>query len=106
MTTVPTDQSYLFHDAMIALYLRAKREVRYDAKWFLSMVVTQGGEQAAHQLLHARTPQYGFDKLWELGRLGLTVEWLVLQPEWCSLFSPAELQTARDRLAERGLVVV
>lgn len=35
-------------------------------------------------------------------RLDLTVEALVLQPKWATLFSEHELQTARKRLAEYG----
>jgi hypothetical protein len=41
-------------------------------------------------------------KLWEFKRLDLTVEALVLRPEWSLLFSEEERQIARKRLSDYG----
>src|SRR5206468_10560498 len=40
--------------------------------------------------------------LWERKRLDLSVEAVMLQPEWHPLFSDAEREIARRRLAEYG----
>jgi hypothetical protein len=88
-----------FHDAMIKeVYLRAKREVNYNAKTFLSMVVDKGGLETAKQLLGTPTASSGYYELARRGRLDLTVESLVLQPGWQGLFTETELHTAKQRL--------
>ena len=76
-----------FHDAMMNIYRRAKSEVDYNATRFLRMVGEQGGHQAALTLLHSPDVSEGYTALWELGRLDLTVEALILQPEWQELFT-------------------
>ena len=93
-----------FHTAMILVYVKAKQEAGYDAKAFLSMVAEHGGEATAHRLL-AEPLQPGFTELWLRKRLDLTMEYLVLRPEWQSLFSEAELAEARRRLVEHGMVI-
>jgi hypothetical protein len=88
-----------FHDAMLKdVYLRAKREVGYNAKAFLSMTVDRGGWQTAKQLLATPVPSAGYLALAQRGRLDLTVETLVLKPEWRALFTQVELDVARQRL--------
>ena len=42
----------------------------------------------------------GFAKLWELGRLDLSVEALVLKDEYKELFSDQEREACRSRLKE------
>ncbi len=44
----------------------------------------------------------GYAALWERKRLDLTVEALILRPEWLELFSELEREIARQRLAEYG----
>ena len=91
-----------FHRAMLSIYERAKRECRYSPNLFLSMVGERGGLGAARALLRARTVSDGFTRLWELGRLDLSVEALILQDEWHPLFSDEERAIARERLREMG----
>ena len=47
--------------------------------------------------------QREFDRLARAGKLGLTVEFLVLRPEFGRLFSPTERGIARRRLVESGM---
>ena len=47
----------------------------------------------------------GFTRLWELRRLDLTVEAVVLRPEFASLFTPDERAVARQRLDSVGFAV-
>ena len=51
------------------------------------MVVERGGLLTARYLLHAPTVSEGYAALWERKRLDLTVEAMILQPEWHALFS-------------------
>jgi hypothetical protein len=89
-----------FHTAMIEeVYRAALRKHHYSAKLFLEMVGRDGGSQTAKNLLASMAPQYGFTELWERGGLDSTMEHLVLQAKWRSLFSQAELQEAEKRLS-------
>jgi len=91
-----------FHAAMIEVYVRAKAEAGYTASRFLTMVTDQGGYQAARTLLHASSVSDGYTALWELKRLDLTVEAVILKPEWHDLFSEEERNIARERLTQYG----
>lgn len=91
-----------FHQAMTELYRRAKAEAGYNAVRLLSMISEVGGVETAHALLATGIPTEGFEALWELHRLDLTVEALVLRPEYAQLFSEDELKTARAHLEGVG----
>jgi len=91
-----------FNDDMIQIYHRAKKECHYNATYFLRMVSNHGGIDTAKILLSSEGPQYGFEKLWECGRLDLTVEALVRQPKYSSLFTVPEIQAAEKRLKDYG----
>ncbi len=91
-----------FHGSMINIYKTAKKECHYDAKIFLTMVVDHGGLEAAKILLSSDSPQYGFEKLWESGRLDLTMEALALHHKYRPLFTNQELKVAEKRLRDHG----
>jgi len=91
-----------FHKAMVLIYKRAKEECDYNATRFIQMVAGKGGLSAAKTLLAANEPQEGFTRLWEWGRLDLTVEALVLLPEYHELFTDEERRTAQQRLEDYG----
>lgn len=86
-----------FHQEMIRIYNEACK-LGYRPTRFLQMVESLGGLQAARQLLSSEAPASGFERLWELGRIDLTVESLVLQEQWAHLFTEQELQEAERRL--------
>ena len=94
-----------FHVAMAQIYTRAKSEAGYNATRYLQMVAELGGLATAKQLLHASGVSDGFTHLWERHRLDLTVEALVLLPEWQGLFKSGELDIALDRLTSYGYEV-
>nr|MDT0658904.1 caspase family protein [Micromonospora sp. DSM 115978] len=91
-----------FHKAMLDVYRKAKKEVNYNAAYFLRMVDEVGGFEAARRLLRANAVSSGFTALWEKGRLDLSVEAVVLQDRFSGLFTDEELDIARNRLAEYG----
>ena len=91
-----------FHEAMLNIYYLGISRYRYPANRFLRMVVEQGGVSAARQLLHAPGSHEGLTRLWELGGLEISMEALVLEPRWASLFTEEELRIARKRLEDFG----
>ncbi len=66
------------------------------------MVNQQGGLCTAKQLLNSPKHPEGLTKLWELGGLHRSMEALVIQDKWASLFAEQEIEVARKRLAELG----
>ena len=87
-----------FDEAMMNVYRAAKEECDYNATYFLNMLFDHGGVETAHRLLASPAPQAGFKRLWQCGRLDLTVECLVLDKRFGSLFKESELEEARRRL--------
>lgn len=89
-----------FHQAMVQIHQRAKSEAGYKATVFIGMVDKQGGLATAKQLINSTKPSQGYTALWELGRLDLTVEALVVDnAKWWPLFVPSEIAKARGRLS-------
>ena len=99
---MPTEAESPCNEAMLNSYRRAKAEAGYNATRFLSMVVEHGGLETARYLLHAGTVSEGYTALWEPKRLDLTVEAMVLRPEWGALFSDVERRIAVNRAAVAG----
>jgi hypothetical protein len=99
---MPTEAERQFHEAMLDIYRRAKAEAGCNATRFLGMVVERGGFETARYLLHAATVSEGYAALWERKRLDLTVEAMILRPEWQALFSDVERRIAVNRLREYG----
>jgi hypothetical protein len=92
-----------FHAAMLHIYESAARlNPPYRATRFLQMVQGSGGKAAADQLLASTNPSAGFTELFLRGKdnLKLSVEYLVLQEPWQSLFTDEQLEIARKRLLQ------
>ncbi|MBU4446222.1 MAG: hypothetical protein Q8N12_09000 [Thermodesulfovibrionales bacterium] len=96
------DVENIFHRAMIGVYESALRECRYNATRFIQMVQNHGGVESAKILLHTPGFQYGFTELWQCGCLRLTMEALVIQPQYAALFTQEEIEITRTRLEECG----
>lgn len=94
-----------FHRAMVRIHERARDEVGYNATRFIQMVAELGGVEAANRLLDSSGVSDGFTTLWEAKRLDISVEAVVLQPEFAPLFDTRRLRVARDRLAQYGYTV-
>jgi hypothetical protein len=84
---------------------RAQREAGYNPTLFRQMLASDGGYHTAVILLTANRLSDGFEKLWEKGRLDLTVEALILQPEWFHQFAPELRAIAQKRLRDVGFPV-
>ncbi|KRS18375.1 hypothetical protein [Roseovarius indicus] len=95
-----------FDQAMFNIYKRAKEEAGYPANIFLRMITERGGLATAKTLINSPQPSDGYTALYELGRLDLTVEAMVLETrEWQELFTADELKRARRRLNQYGYQV-
>lgn len=102
-----------FHDAMLGIFPLAGEATRkrgadgstirgYWASYFLRGVRNHGGPDYARQLLRAEGTTDGFRRLTEERRLDLTMEALVLRPEFAELFTVPERAVAASRLARAG----
>jgi hypothetical protein len=79
---------------------RLKREINYNPTYFNRMVGEHGPIEATRRLVMADTASEGFTKLWEHGRLAMSVEALVILPWYASLFGGDVIQRARQRLLD------
>jgi 5-methylcytosine-specific restriction enzyme A len=90
--------------AFIEGYQVAGREVGYWGRRFLQAVKRNGGLATAKRMLLPRNQgqRKGLDALLEANRPELTVEAIVLQPKFRTLFTASELSVAQERLGEYG----
>lgn len=91
-----------FNQDMMQIYIRAKKELGYNATRFFQLVREKGGLLAAKQLIAKDGGTYGFEVLWENHRLDLTVEAHVIREEYKPLFSDEEIEMCKGRLKEFG----
>src|SRR6267143_1063900 len=91
---MPNDLEIQFHEQMLSVYRSALTKAHYKATVFLRMVTEHGGLEAARRLLATPYLPDGFAELWQRGYLNLTMEAVVIQQPWCTLFTEAELATA------------
>lgn len=88
--------------AMVGIYQRSLKETGVNHSYFLRMLNESGGHATAVHLVHANQPSDGYTDLHLKGRLDLTVEALILQPRWESLFEQDTRDRARTRLIAYG----
>ncbi|WPC42817.1 hypothetical protein [Clostridium sp. JS66] len=93
-----TDLERKFHNAMIEVYRKADKECGYRATRFLQMLGEKGGVKTAKKLISKDGGTEGFLKLWQFGRLDLSIESLVQQDEFRELFTDEELEMCKERL--------
>ena len=89
--------SEIFKSAMLQLCKDVSTVVHYPTRLHI-MIDQYDGIEAARRTVREMTETY--KKLWEARRLDLSVEALVLKPEWAELFTAEELATARQRLED------
>jgi hypothetical protein len=90
------DLSKQFETEMRAIYPQCAK-FGYHPTYLLQLISDYGGVGAAKHLLGS-PPSDGFSRLALEQRLDLSVEAVVLKPQWQVLFDEAELTTARRRL--------
>lgn len=76
--------------------------IGYRPTQFKNMLGAQGGGATVRQLLAKGKPSEGFTRLWQLGRLDLTVEALIVETKWRLLISPILVHQAERMLTKSG----
>ena len=89
-----------FDRDMERIYDSAKA-IGYNATRLLMMLREHGGLETAHRLMAAEDVSDGFTELWMRSRKDLTVEALLLRPEYEALFSDDERRRAAARLGSK-----
>ena len=96
-------------DEKFTIFLRkkateAEKAIKYRPNYFLEMLASGGGFDTASRLLAAPKISEGFTRLWQSGRLDLSVEALVVESEWREHFEPVLLEHAEKRLRQAEYV--
>lgn len=90
-----------FDQEMHSIYVRARKEAKYNASRFLTLLNACGGLETARRLIYSKEVSEGYAALWERGRLDLTVEALIFDnPKYHVLFTDEELRIVQDRLRD------
>jgi hypothetical protein len=87
-----------FDEAMRNVYRSAKSDCNYTATRFHNMVCSIGGVAAAKKLLASPNFPTGLSELAACQCLHLSMEALVLDEKWATLFSETERTIARRRI--------
>ena len=74
----------------------------YHPARFLQMLKENGPVLTAIKLVMDKSFHEGFTKMWEFGRLDLTLEAIILREPYCQLFNEEVIERARERLSELG----
>ena len=85
--------------------MEAHSALNYRPTLFLQMLGSSGGYQTVSTLISQPKPSDGFTKLWEGGRLDLSVEALVTESRWRRYFEADLLLAAETRLRQAGYIV-
>jgi len=72
----------------------------YKPKAFMSMIFESDTVTAVKKLLNNKNISEGFIKLWEKGRLDLSMENIVYSENWGDLFTKEEINISEKRLKE------
>ena len=91
-----------FHRAMLQVYDTIQALTQYDARKFHLLVRRAGGLRAAKILLRDNRITSGLAVLHKARCLDASMEYLVLQPRWKSLFTEQELLVAASKLRKLG----
>jgi hypothetical protein len=92
-----------FYRELTRLRQEWEREAGYVDNRLRVLMNGRGARAAVSRLLAQTRVSTEFARLEAAGRLELTVEYLILQPEWAPLFTFAERDLARARLWDHGI---
>lgn len=85
---------------MIEIYRKADKECGYRATRFLQMIDRKGSLVTAKELISKDGGTEGFTKLWEFGRLDLSLEALIISGKYNDLFTQKEIEICKERLSQ------
>ncbi len=94
----------IFENELRDKMARAKKECGYNPTYFNRMLSEHGGLETAKILINKEIlsgPTEGFTRLFMLGRLDLTVEASVCDPNYSSLFTREQIDFCKSMLGSR-----
>ena len=93
-----------FFNDMRDIYAKSDRECDYRPTRFLQMLSIKGGLETAKSLINNPGGTEGFTRLWELGRLDLSVEALVINEKYKALFTEEEIARCKTILRDYNYI--
>jgi len=96
-----SDLERALYDA-IMVATKACQRLGYNPTYMVRMVHDSGALGACQRLLATAEASEGFSRLWQLNHLALTIEDIVLRPQFAELFTDEQRAVARQRLADVG----
>lgn len=91
-----------FSEAVADLYKRTQIECNHRQTFLKDLVDSMGGYRAAKKILGNKKYLIGLASLKNYNRLDLSVEALVVDPQWDGIFTRRQLEVANSRLAQYG----
>lgn len=92
-----------FNEEVFLAVEKMKKEENYIPTRFIQML--QQSENNAYEVVQRLvTKEFssGLEKLWEKGKLELSMEAIMIKPEYKSLFSPEIIKTCEKKLKQFG----
>lgn len=80
--------------------VREAEKLKYRPAQFKKMLDAYGGFDTVNRVLASGKPSDGFTKLWELGRLDLTCEAIIVETKWRGHFDDSLLARAEKLLSD------
>lgn len=82
--------------------VREAEQLKYFPNRFKGMLDGDGGYETVKRILASGRPSEGFEKLWELGRVDLTCEAIIVETKWRRHFDDDLLERAERLLRQIG----
>jgi len=101
---MPTNEQIITDfEGAVWVAIEESTKTGYNPTGFKGMITTHGGVyNASRQLLVLNGLSEGIIKLWEMNRLDLSIEAIILRRCFFQIFTNDQLDTARRRLTELG----
>lgn len=103
MTSPGGDELEREFAAACLVAIEESRRLGYDPTAWADMIRRHGAAEAARRLLVSGDIQTGFQRLVELDRADLTIEWAVVSERWAPLFRDEHRDAASWRLRQAGI---
>jgi hypothetical protein len=89
-------------ETRVNVSIREMIGIGYKPHAFMTMRITEGTVNAIKKLINSNEIPSGFTTLWEKGRLDLSMEKIIQEPEWVNLFTDDDRKKAGKRLMDYG----
>ncbi|OGO34904.1 MAG: hypothetical protein A2Z03_02970 [Chloroflexi bacterium RBG_16_56_8] len=90
----------ILHKDILELYRKIRTECRFDPRFNIELLINHGAINFCQNILYTKAKTNIINNLRQCGCLGLTVESVIIKPEYSELFSDEEKSLAIKRLSE------